>query len=89
MLSARPDHCGQFVDVNPAMAALLGCQPAELLGRSLTDFLKPGDRVRYEALLSRLLATRGGRNPAGSSWSAASASLRAAVSRSSSPASAS
>src|SRR3954468_23614003 len=57
ILSGGPERCGQFVDVNPAMAELFGCRPAELLGRSLADQLRSDERLRYEEFISRLLAT--------------------------------
>jgi diguanylate cyclase (GGDEF)-like protein/PAS domain S-box-containing protein len=57
ILSARPDDRGRFVDVNPQLAALLDRTPAELLGRSLADFLSDRDRHAVDDLLRRLLTT--------------------------------
>ena len=57
MVSARPEDRGQFVDVNPQLAALLDRTPAELLGRSLAEFLNQRDRAAYDGLLRRLLTT--------------------------------
>ncbi|MGQ0840293.1 diguanylate cyclase domain-containing protein [Actinokineospora sp.] len=36
---------GQFVDTNPALAVILGCGPADLAGRSLTEFVSTDDPV--------------------------------------------
>src|SRR5436305_10754323 len=57
ILAGGPEGCGQFLDVNSALADLFGCRPVELLGRSLADHLRPDERLRYEEFISRLLAT--------------------------------
>jgi PAS domain S-box-containing protein len=37
------DRSGRFVDVSPSSLPLLGYTPAEMVGRSATDFIHPGD----------------------------------------------
>ncbi|WP_025321313.1 PAS domain-containing hybrid sensor histidine kinase/response regulator [Deferrisoma camini] len=51
LFQRRPD--GTFLDLNPAMAEILGCfSREELLGRRVDDFyLDPSDRERFEAEL--------------------------------------
>src|SRR4051794_31688403 len=75
ILAGGPEGCGQFLDVNGAMADLFGCRPAELLGRSLADRLRADERLRYEEFLSRLLATH---QPSTADFRASSEAGRAA-----------
>ena len=57
ILSGRPEDRGRFVDVNPQLAGLFDRTPAEMLGRSLADFLVDHDRSAYERLVIHLLNT--------------------------------
>jgi PAS domain S-box-containing protein len=57
ILSGQPEHCGHVVDLNPYMADLFGCRPAELLSRSLAEHLQPSDHLPYEELVASVLAT--------------------------------
>src|SRR3954468_3069176 len=57
ILAGSGDRGEQFIDLNRAMADLLDCQPAELLGRSFRDCLEAADSLRYEELANRLQAT--------------------------------
>src|SRR5256885_57015 len=57
IVSGRAEDCGTFLDVNRRLAMLFDRTPAELLGRSLVDFMPPDERRRYDELLSRLIAT--------------------------------
>src|SRR4051794_12549217 len=75
ILAGGPEGCGQFLDVNAAMADLFDCLPAELLGRSLADHLRADERLRYEEFISRLLATH---QPATAEFRAASETSRSA-----------
>jgi PAS domain S-box-containing protein len=48
------DLQGTFLYVNPASAAMLGYQPAEMVGRNGRDFLAPSVRDLYDAYLDRI-----------------------------------
>lgn len=49
------DRRGNFVQVSPSAAAILGYKPEEMIGRSAAEFLYPGDleRTRREMRLAR------------------------------------
>ena len=44
---------GHVMDVNPSLAAMLGYEQAELLGRNLIDFISPNDRAAVVANMSK------------------------------------
>ncbi|WP_436492003.1 diguanylate cyclase domain-containing protein [Actinokineospora sp. HUAS TT18] len=52
---AITDEEGRFVEVNPALAAILECEPAELAGRALSEFVtdEPGTQLPERQLLTR------------------------------------
>lgn len=52
---AQPD--GTLSYVNPAYAAPFKCRPAEMIGRSLFDFIEPADREAVGAQLRDVLLT--------------------------------
>jgi diguanylate cyclase (GGDEF)-like protein/PAS domain S-box-containing protein len=44
VIELRGEHIGRWVTVNPAMAALLGAEPDELLARRISSIVHPEDR---------------------------------------------
>jgi diguanylate cyclase (GGDEF)-like protein/PAS domain S-box-containing protein len=57
---AISDSGGGLAQVNPALAEILGCQPADLVGRSLEEFFHPQDGIDIKAEYHEL-AGLGGR----------------------------
>ena len=48
------DSAGAILDANPALGAMVGIDPAELLGRPMTSLVRPDDRRAAATAISRL-----------------------------------
>ncbi|NEK86531.1 SpoIIE family protein phosphatase [Blastococcus saxobsidens] len=63
LLAALPDTVvvadalGRVTYVNPAVTRLLGCEPADLLGRNLTEIMPPRFRTGHGSHITRFLTT--------------------------------
>ncbi|MCL4234835.1 MAG: PAS domain S-box protein, partial [Deltaproteobacteria bacterium] len=59
ILSIDPERVITFT--NRAMAAMIGYEPADLVGRSFDDFVAPGDMTDHAARMAERRAGKGGR----------------------------
>lgn len=53
------DQERRIVRANPAFAKLVGCEPAELLGVTITELCQPEDRDAMDQVLDRVASERG------------------------------